>query len=83
MQPKNINEAANILINVGLNYLKDEFPAVNENTIITDLVYKQFFKVQLENTLEALPKMPYNPANKPSVTMYKNAIKILLAKINK
>jgi hypothetical protein len=83
MQIENIKQAQNVLIYNGVKNLRESFAGVDEDNILTDRMYIAFFKQSLEMTLEDLPQRPHLDVNIKVVSLYKNAIKILLAAIAK
>lgn len=42
------------LIDAGVKHLKESYPSVNRDNILTDAIYRAFFKAMLEVTLDDL-----------------------------
>lgn len=43
------------VINAGVNHLKKSYPRVTADTIMTDIIYKAFFRSSLEQTIQDAP----------------------------
>lgn len=53
----NVYEIKRRLIRNGVNALKDSYPNVDEENILTDAIYKEFFRSMLEDNRGVSPKI--------------------------